>query len=139
MDYRTKASLVFRVFDCHLSDFAFAFHSIESASFLAGGCGNSMEISNDVRTILDRCRVMNCIYEGQSFSGKSFSGAFPEPERGEAAVDEMIGSGLVVKNVTGAYSLTSAGAATLKSAAAAHKQQAFPRRQMQSRPPINKV
>ena len=82
---------------------------------------------------------MNCIYEGQSFSGKSFSGAFVEPERTEAAVDEMVESGLVVKGTAGAYSLTFVGAATLKSAAASYGQQAHPRRQPQGRPPINRL
>ena len=91
-----------------------------------------MDISNDVRTILDRCRIMNCIYEGQSFSGKMFTGAFAEPDRSDAAVDEMVGSGLIVKNATGAYSLTSSGAAVLKSAAPTPRQQSSPRRQTRS-------
>ena len=53
-----------------------------------------MEISSDVRTILNRCRMMNCIYEGQSFSPKSFSGACGEPDRSELALEDMVERGL---------------------------------------------
>lgn len=98
-----------------------------------------MEISNDVFVLLDRCRAMNCIYEGQSFSRKLFSGVFGTPDRSDLVVEEMVEKGLVMKNSTGAYSLTSLGATELKSAAKNTKQHAFAKRQAQSRPPINSV
>ncbi len=98
-----------------------------------------MEISGDIRIILNRCRMMNCIYEGQSFSAKSFSGACGEPDRSELALEDMVDQALVIRNVAGAYCLTAEGAAALKSSAAAFKQQGFPKRQQFGRPPVNKL
>lgn len=98
-----------------------------------------MEISGDIRIILNRCRMMNCIYEGQSFSAKSFSGACGEPDRSELALEDMMEQALVVRNVAGAYSLTAEGAAALKSSAAAFKQQGLRKRQQFGRPPVNKL
>lgn len=97
-----------------------------------------MELSGDVRIILNRCRVMNCIYEGQSFSARSFSGACGEPDRSEQVLEEMVEQALIVKKAAGAYSLTAEGAAALKTSAAALKQQGNPRRQF-GRPPVNKL
>ena len=98
-----------------------------------------MEISGDVHIILNRCRMMNCIYEGQSFSAKSFSGACGEPDRSELAFEDMVEQALIVRNAAGAYSLTAEGAAALKSSSAAFKQQGFPKRQQSGRPPVNKI
>ncbi len=98
-----------------------------------------MEISSDVRIILNRCRMMNCVYEGQSFSAKSFSGACGEPDRSEQALQDMVEQALIVKTAAGAYSLTAEGAAALKTSAAAFKQQGFPKRQQFGRPPVNKL
>ena len=98
-----------------------------------------METSVDVRTILNRCRMMNCLYEGQSFSPKSFSGACGEPDRSDLALEDMVEQALIVKNAAGAYSLTAEGAAMLKTSTAAFKQQGFPKRQQFGRPPVNKM
>lgn len=98
-----------------------------------------MDISGDVGIILNRCRMINCIYEGQSFSAKSFSGAFAEPDRSEKALEDMVERAFIVRNAAGAYSLTADGAAALKSAAASFKQQGSPKRQQFGRPPVNKM
>ena len=98
-----------------------------------------MEISSDIRIILNRCRMMNCIYEGQSFSAKSFSGACGEPDRSEQALEDMVEQAFIVRNAAGAYCLTADGAAALKSSMATFKQQGFPKRQQFGRPPINKM
>ena len=98
-----------------------------------------MEISGDIRIILNRCRMMNCIYEGQSFSAKSFSGACGESNRSEMALETMVEQALVVRNVAGAYSLTAEGAAAIKSSEEAFKQQGSRKRQQFSRPPVNKL
>lgn len=98
-----------------------------------------MELSSDVRIILNRCRMMNCIYEGQSFSAKSFSGACGEPDRSGQILDGMVEQALLVRTPVGAYCLTAEGAAVLKSSAAAFKQQGSPKRPQFARPPINKM
>lgn len=94
-----------------------------------------MELSHDVQLLLDRCRTMNCIYEGQSFSRNLVVSACADPKSGEHALEEMLEKGLAVRTATGAYGLTSIGVSALQSS----PKQTRRKTPHQNRPPINKI
>ena len=96
-----------------------------------------MELSLNAQLLLDRCKIMNCIYAGQSISLRSFANICGGEEPTTTATDELIAHSFFVKSTTGTYKLTEAGADAIKSTTASFKDRSNAKRA--ARPPINRM
>ena len=98
-----------------------------------------MELSEKVQAVLHRCKLMNCINEGQAVSIGSFESGSEGREDVTATIESMVASELMAKGTKGTYLLTSAGAAAISAAVFTPKSHLRSMSKQYGRPPINKL
>ena len=98
-----------------------------------------MELTQDMQLVLQRCRSMNCINEGQALSLGTFDSDFGGRNAVLATIEAMVAAKLIVGGPSGAYLLTSAGADILLSPAFVRKNSSQSKARQYGRPPINKL
>ncbi|VVB49867.1 protein of unknown function [Beijerinckiaceae bacterium RH AL1] len=80
-----------------------------------------MKNAENTELVLRRCKVMNCVLEGQSFSLGIMDSELGGRETVEATMKTMSAAGLVSAGRNGTYVLTGAGAEAIKGLAAGKK------------------
>ena len=98
-----------------------------------------MELSSDMQIVLQRCKSMNCITEGQALSLGTFDSEFGGRNNVIAAMKAMVVANLIVNGPSGTYLLTRSGADVLLSPAFARKNNPQSKARQYGRPPVNKL
>ena len=96
-----------------------------------------MDLSSDMQAVLQRCKSMNCINEGQAISLGTFDSDFGGRSNVVGTMKALVDAKLIVNGPSGTYLLTRAGAEAMLSSVVAQKNQVKARQY--GRPPVNKL
>ena len=97
-----------------------------------------MQSPENTNLVLRRCKTMNCVYEGQSFSIGIMDGELGGRETTEATLKTMTAAKLVSPGQHGTYVLTGAGAEAISGLVSSRRPSHARSGSWQARRPVEK-